>query len=253
MPIAPALLLALAGTVQASADKVDICHWDADASWFHLISVSTHAVPAHMRHGDAYPSTYRYDADADGYGDPWGATDECPNAGFVAGATDCDDADPFVHPGAEEVCDGTVDDDCDGTVDEGCETAGPCPCWTAEELDEVLDREILDAWCGHIDGSYSGLIVSQTFAEVSGISGDDADWTAVYGMFLANGYLYDGTDETGMCSKDYVVEHCAGCMGASEVTVVYAEYLDLTFAEGDACADILYEAVMDAYGECTGW
>ena len=41
------------------------------------------------------------DADGDG----WGAD------------SDCDDADPDVHPDAEETCNG-VDDDCDATTDE---------------------------------------------------------------------------------------------------------------------------------------
>jgi hypothetical protein len=63
--------------------------------------------------------------DADG--DSYGSMDErdhdafCtePGEGWVSAerATDCDDDDPAVHPGADEHCNG-YDDDCDGDVDE---------------------------------------------------------------------------------------------------------------------------------------
>ncbi|MFH1466906.1 MAG: putative metal-binding motif-containing protein, partial [Pseudomonadota bacterium] len=62
--------------------------------------------------------TWYADVDGDGYGDPALSTASCdPGAGWVAEATDCDDGDPAVFPGAEEVCN-EVDDDCDGAVDE---------------------------------------------------------------------------------------------------------------------------------------
>ncbi|MCB9764470.1 MAG: FG-GAP repeat protein [Alphaproteobacteria bacterium] len=63
------------------------------------------------------PSTWYADADGDGYGDPDAATLACDApAGHIADASDCDDADPAVNPGAAEVCNG-LDDDCDGATD----------------------------------------------------------------------------------------------------------------------------------------
>jgi hypothetical protein len=57
---------------------------------------------------DCWDGEREHDRDADGYG-----------------CTDCDDADPGVHPGAQELCNG-VDDDCSRAADDapqcGCET-----------------------------------------------------------------------------------------------------------------------------------
>jgi hypothetical protein len=59
------------------------------------------------------------DADGDGAGDPdqpWDDTPSCLQPeGYVADDGDCDDDDPAVHPGAEEVANG-IDDDCDGVL-----------------------------------------------------------------------------------------------------------------------------------------
>jgi hypothetical protein len=63
-------------------------------------------------------SVFYEDADADGHGDPAAEVWACdlPVPGHARAATDCDDADATVHPGAAEVCDG-VDQDCDGALD----------------------------------------------------------------------------------------------------------------------------------------
>jgi hypothetical protein len=71
------------------------------------------------------------DLDGDGWGDPAAipvVVDVCEPGWTSAGLAygdDCDDADPEVHVGAAELCNG-VDDDCDGERDEGWLTG---PAW----------------------------------------------------------------------------------------------------------------------------
>ena len=62
-------------------------------------------------------SFYR-DYDGDGYGDAGSSATACSApSGYVTDATDCDDRDAAVYPGASETCDG-VDNDCDGLTDD---------------------------------------------------------------------------------------------------------------------------------------
>jgi MYXO-CTERM domain-containing protein len=63
--------------------------------------------------------SWHANTDGDGYGDPAVTSVECTApVGYLADATDCDDADATVFPGAPESADG-IDGDCDGVVDEG--------------------------------------------------------------------------------------------------------------------------------------
>ena len=75
---------------------------------------------------DAASGSVAYaDTDADTYGDPATGAWACsPPAGSVTDATDCDDADATVNPGAIEVCDG-ADDDCDTLVDDADPSVDP--------------------------------------------------------------------------------------------------------------------------------
>ena len=63
---------------------------------------------------DAAP--WYVDADGDGYGGRMIVACHQP-AGTVAQDGDCDDGNPEIHPGAEELCN-SVDDNCDGSIDE---------------------------------------------------------------------------------------------------------------------------------------
>lgn len=94
------------------------------------------------------------DADADGHGDPSGTERGCePPPGFVTTGDDCNDGDPAVHPGAQEVCNG-VDDNCDGALDPPDQT------WF----------EDADA-----DGFGSPLVTVDACAAPEGFTGDDGD------------------------------------------------------------------------------
>ncbi|HNU56885.1 MAG TPA: MopE-related protein [Flavobacteriales bacterium] len=58
------------------------------------------------------------DSDGDGWGENGAGAVSCtdPGPGFVQQTGDCDDDDPLIHPGAQELCDG-VDNNCDGITD----------------------------------------------------------------------------------------------------------------------------------------
>ncbi|MES2642096.1 MAG: MopE-related protein [Myxococcota bacterium] len=82
---------------------------------------------------DADPTMYAgypwyADTDGDTYGDATASVDACDTpVGFVANATDCDDADGAVHPAATESCDTVGDDDCDGDTND--RNATGCTRW----------------------------------------------------------------------------------------------------------------------------
>lgn len=56
----PALLIIVLATgaiAGGNNQKMTVCHVTGNGS-FHQITVSVHAVPAHLRHGDAFPDDY---------------------------------------------------------------------------------------------------------------------------------------------------------------------------------------------------
>ena len=117
-------------------------------------------------------STWYADADGDGYGDASNTTAACSvPSGYGVDASDCDDADGSVHPGADETCDGQ-DDDCDGTVDE----------------DDAIDAS---TWYQDVDGDGYGDAASTTesCAWPSGYVDIDTDCDD------ADAAVYPGADE----------------------------------------------------------
>ncbi len=72
------------------------------------------------------------DLDDDGYGDPNEPILVCtPGPNQSTNASDCDDNDPGVHPGADEICDG-IDQDCDDGLPDGGIDEGVTQTWYAD-------------------------------------------------------------------------------------------------------------------------
>ncbi len=108
---------------------------------------------------------YYFDADGDGYGDgsnPITAGSTAPT-GYVSIAGDCDDTNPSVNPGANDIVDSYLDENCDG----------------ATTLSAYLDADN-DGY-----GDYSNVIVFECFLPC-----DDA--TQINNM--PTGYVLDNTD-----------------------------------------------------------
>jgi hypothetical protein len=63
------------------------------------------------------------DGDGDGYGDPATSVTGCPEEGYVADGTDCDDLNGDVNPAADEICNGE-DDDCNDVTDDNPVSGG---------------------------------------------------------------------------------------------------------------------------------
>ena len=126
----------------ANPDEVELCNeFDDDCDGL-------------VDEDDAQDRIYWYaDADGDGYGDANDATSGCEGpSGSVADGADCDDSDPTINPGLEDIpCDG-IDNDCDG-FDLRCKPRGNI---------DVSDAEIIIL--GQNEESYLG--------EMSELGGD---------------------------------------------------------------------------------
>ncbi len=101
------------------------------------------------------------DSDDDGYGDALIWEEDCEQpSGYVSDASDCDDGDAAVHPGAEETwydgvdadCDGASDYDADGDGHDSQEQGGGTDC---DDEDEAVHPGQLD-WSDGYDSDCDG-------------------------------------------------------------------------------------------------
>ncbi|MDP2314463.1 MAG: putative metal-binding motif-containing protein [Pseudomonadota bacterium] len=131
-------------------------------------------------------ATWYADADEDGYGDAEDAVVSC-NAPelFVADATDCDDTESGVHPGATEVCENGLDDDCSGE-------------------DE----------CAY-DGSYDALTTATSYW--TGVNGGTS--TSSFGSKIVGEHDFDGDGIADIAIGDRLYDASSSLSNMGRVTI----------------------------------
>ena len=193
------------------------------------------------------------DDDGDGFGDADTEIRACDGeSGQVADATDCDDRDAAVFPGAEEVCN-EVDDDCDGEIDEdveltfyldgdgdgfgGADTAEAC---TAPEgyVANSSDCDDSDAY------------VSPAATEICDAQDNDCDGSTDEDDAADAGTWYLDSDGDGYAGLDTSVVSCEAPSGYLEVGAGDEADCDDTDAEvNPAATEVCDEVDNDCDGD----
>ncbi len=203
-------------------------------------------------------TTWYADLDGDGYGDEAGAgTPACDApSGSVADATDCDDSDGAVNPGATEVCD-------DADVDEDCSGA-------ADDADSGVDASTQTTWYpdadrdGYGDSHDAGTLACEqpgdTVADATDC--DDGDDGAYPGATeLCDGVQTDcsdpsWTDDAGLASATStaagvsfdITSTLAGGTSASPAAVTFGSAYELRICEGTWYANLTLNDDTDLIG-----
>ncbi len=184
---------------------------------------------------DASTGTPFYvDADRDGYGDAARSAWSCvAPSGYVADATDCDDAAIAIHPGASEVCNG-IDDDCDSAID---------------DADTSLDLATRTPWYPDDDSDGYGVDADMVMAcdAPSGYvadGGDCDDTRSDYAPDAALGcdgedYNCDGIVDADGDADGFADAACGGDDCDDTDDSIYPDPLTGDCALGTTCADIL--------------
>ncbi|MFH1465472.1 MAG: MopE-related protein [Pseudomonadota bacterium] len=142
--------------------------------------------------------TWFADADSDGYGDVGSLHAACAQpSGAVADATDCDDHDASIHPGATDDCADGIDADCDG-LDATCRFGGA---YTLQNSD--------------VDGYFSGGTSSRAGSDVTFVPDLDGDGTD---EILIGARDYSSGSRTGGAYLVYGSSSLGGALGGADLT-----------------------------------
>ncbi|MBL0098142.1 MAG: putative metal-binding motif-containing protein [Bacteroidetes bacterium] len=120
-------------------------------------------------------------------------------AGYSADATDCDDTNPSVNPGATELCN-SIDDNCNGSTDEGFDVDNDAftSCGDCNDNDNTVYPGATEV-CNGVDDDCNllvddGLTFITYYADVDGDTYGDVSSTVSTCNGAPAGYVSDITD-----------------------------------------------------------
>ncbi len=162
--------------------------------------------------GGGNPGTWYRDGDGDGFGDPDEVVrTETQPSGYVEDNTDCDDGDASAYPGGTEVCDG-ADNDCNGTVDD--DPADGSTFYTDSDNDSYGDGDNPIVACEQPSGSVDNTLDC-----------NDSDAREPLIVDAVSGNTGGtGTASDPMLSLQTAIDMASGCVIARAGT--YAETVD---------------------------
>ncbi len=158
------------------------------------------------------------DDDGDGWGDAEAGSWDCslPSGHVEAGAdADCDDADPTVHPAADESCN-ERDDDCDDEIDEGVLSTFLADSDGDGWGDDDSAVEACEAPSGHVEAEQGGdcddgdaAVFPGAEESCNGVD-DDCDGEVDDGVLLD---FWADIDADGWGNPDYHSQACEAEVG----------------------------------------